>query len=247
MKDQINKELTRLQKELQGIESAVTQINKAESIASQVTKSVKEIQSKYIEHLDALKKQTKDILDKNSEASLKNIQTLTDSHQKEMAKTNKEIQALKTDIVDINKKNTDQIKQLSKETHQGNVELTSSHEKQMAEVNKLLANYLELAESTGKLSERISHVNFPERLDKITINTGEIQTQIRQLQNNMQALRADTRLNTLTKKLKKNTKRTNFVVLLGVLSFVMLLFTSYALFVKYMPQMDILKEFLQNK
>ena len=268
MKEKINKELARLQKELQGLENATSQIKKAESIATEVTKSVKGIQTQYIKHLEDLKTQTKNILDQNSESSKKlikelsenskmninklsenshkNIKQLTDSHKKEIKKTNNELLELKKEISESNTINTNQIKQLAEETHKNQVELSSSHEKQMAEVNKLLESYLDLAQSTGKLSERIGNVNFPERLDKITINTGEIQTQIRQLQSNVQTMRSDTRLDVLTKKMKKNTRRTNVVILLGVLSFIMLLFTSYALMVKYLPQMDYLRVFLQN-
>jgi polyhydroxyalkanoate synthesis regulator phasin len=246
MKEKINKELTRLQKELQDLESAAKQIKNAEAIATEVSQSVRDIQKKYGEHLDAIQTQTQNTLKEQSEKTQKTIDTLSEKQKLQIEESKKQLDELKKELSETNGANTLKIDEYLNKSLESNRQMFESHEKQVAEVNKLLENYLDLAESAGKLAERIDQVNFPERLDKITINTGEIQTQIRQIQNNVQGIRSDTRLDILTKKLKKNSRRTNYVLLFGILSFIMLLFTSYALLVKYLPQLDYLKDFLGN-
>lgn len=246
MEEKINKELTRLQKELQDLESATDQIKKAEKIASEVTASVQEIQKKYGTHLDAIHEQVNSSLKAQAEKSQKTIESISQEQKTQTEESKKQLEALKKELSESNAKNSEKLNQYLDESLKNNRQMFESHEKQVAEVNKLLENYLDLAESAGKLSQRIESVNFPERLDKLTINTGEIQTQIRQIQSNIQSMRSDTRLDVLSKKLKKNTRRTNYVLLFGVLSFIMLLFTSYALLVKYLPQLDYLKDFLGN-
>lgn len=246
MKEKINKELTRLQKELQDLESAAEQIKKAETIATEVTQSVREIQKKYGEHLDAIQSQTQTTLKEQSEKTQKTIDTLSEKQKLQIEDSKKQLDDLKKELGESNTANSKKLNEYLDKSLESNRQMFESHEKQVAEVNKLLANYLDLAESAGKLAERIDQVNFPERLDKITINTGEIQTQIRQIQNNVQGIRSDTRLDVLSKKLKKNTRRTNYILLFGILSFIMLLFTSYALLVKYLPQLDYLKDLLSD-
>mgnify|MGYP005844050091 CR=1 FL=1 len=246
MKEKINKELTRLQKELQDLESAAEQIKKAETIATEVTQSVRDIQKKYGEHLDAIQSQTQTTLKEQSEKTQKTIDTLSEKQKLQIEDSKKQLDDLKKELGESNTANSKKLNEYLDKSLESNRQMFESHEKQVAEVNKLLANYLDLAESAGKLAERIDQVNFPERLDKITINTGEIQTQIRQIQNNVQGIRSDTRLDILSKKLKKNTRRTNYILLFGILSFIMLLFTSYALLVKYLPQLDYLKDLLTD-
>jgi chromosome segregation ATPase len=246
MKEKINKELTRLQKELQDLESAAEQIKKAETIATEVTQSVRDIQKKYGEHLDAIQSQTQTTLKEQSEKTQKTIETLSEKQKLQIEDSKKQLDDLKKELGESNTANSKKLNEYLDKSLESNRQMFESHEKQVAEVNKLLANYLDLAESAGKLAERIDQVNFPERLDKITINTGEIQTQIRQIQNNVQGIRSDTRLDVLSKKLKKNTRRTNYILLFGILSFIMLLFTSYALLIKYLPQLDYLKDLLPD-
>lgn len=246
MKEKINKELTRLQKELQNLESAAAQIKKAETVASQLTESVQAIQKKYGQHLDTIQSETQNLLKSQAEKARSTIDSLSEKQNKLTEETRAQLEALKNELSESGAKNHEKLNEYLDKNLESNKLLFDSHNKQVAEIHRLLENYLDLAESTGQLSDRIGQVNFPERLDKITINTSEIQTQIRQIQNSVLSLQADTRIDTLTTKVKKNTRRTNWVLLFAVLSFLMMLFTSYALLVKYLPQMDYLKDLLSN-
>jgi len=52
MNDKINKELIKIQDELSVLDNAVTQIDKAGTTATEVIKTIREVQGKYSNHLE---------------------------------------------------------------------------------------------------------------------------------------------------------------------------------------------------
>ncbi len=237
MNEKINKELTRLQKELQDLESATKQIKKAESIASQVTLSVQNIQKKYTDHLENIKQETQKLLKEHAEISAKKTSKLVDT-------TNNFISQVEKKTAENNQLNQTKINQFLDSSISSNNTIINKHKEQIEKVEELLESYLKLAVSTGQLSDKISEVKFPERLDRIMINTGEIQTQIRQIQSNIQTIQDDERLDTLTKKLKRNTRRTNWVLIIALLTLLSSVFSGYFIVAKYLPQLNIIKDLL---
>jgi len=59
------------------------------------------------------------------------------------------------------------LKDTSENTRKEVETLVNAHQKQVEEVQKLLDNYLDLAEATARLPEEINKIDFPVRLDRM--------------------------------------------------------------------------------
>ena len=280
MKEKINQELGKLQKELSKLESAVAQISKAEKISSEVVNAVKDLQKKYAENLTNLQKETTQFLNDSLKANEKKIKEFIESSKKENDKvlsiqqkyTSEVINSQKQQITDSGKLIAglqDNVKQSDK-THteslqkqtQDNKEaintlinsnkeqteddkkiinlLVESHKEQVNEVSTLLNNYLELAETTAQLSTNINSVDFPQRFDIISANIGEMNSQIRTVQENIKAIEEDDTLAVLQKRVSRSNKRANFNMFLAFVIVMLLSVLAYELvFVKYFPDLNI--------
>jgi len=83
MNEKINKELVKIQDELGALDTAVKQIEKAETIASGVVKSIDQLQGKYSNHLDFLQKQVGELIEKNEKISEERLNGLSESLKKQ--------------------------------------------------------------------------------------------------------------------------------------------------------------------
>lgn len=79
--------------------------------------------------------------------------------------------------------------------------LSVSHQKQIDDVQSLLDNYLDLAESTAKLPEEIEKIDFPVRLDRMEDSIKNLNDTLLRTQSNMDDMegRLDKRLKSLNK------------------------------------------------
>jgi valyl-tRNA synthetase len=84
MDDQINLELVKLQEELNLLDAAVKQIEKAGTISTAVVNAVKEIQDRYSAHLDAVIQKIDDHLANSSQYTNDKIKELADAHNLEI-------------------------------------------------------------------------------------------------------------------------------------------------------------------
>lgn len=120
LSDKINIELVKLQDELGALDAAVKHIEKAGAVSKEVINAIQKVQERYDEALKTIEQQYQQYLKDTSENTRKEVETLVNSHQK-----------------------------------------------QVEEVQKLLDNYLDLAEATARLPEEINKIDFPVRLDRM--------------------------------------------------------------------------------
>ncbi len=234
MKEKINIELAKLQKELGNLETAVSQISKAEKISTEVVKSIQELNVKYDTQFTKLIEE----FDKYLSESIKK----TESKYIETVNKNQEVInqliALSTSQSENSKQIFDSLQKdtetLIVQTQEQTQHLIEQHSIQVEEVNKLLKSYLELAQSTTKLTDQLNSVDFPIRLDKIYANIGEMNTEIRRIQSMVKLVAEDPRIFEIQEKVKKNSKKLNFLTILTIITLLFILGLSYELiFSKY--------------
>ena len=145
MKDRINKELTKLQKELGTLNNAVSQIAKAEKISTELVKSVQDLNGKYNIQFEKIIKQFDTYLNESKKQTEKLLIDSISGQQKHLDESKKILTELKSEI-----------KKLLTETQKNTKKLIEQHTAQVSGINKLLKSYLELAQSTAKLIEQIA-------------------------------------------------------------------------------------------
>ncbi len=247
MKEKINQELVKLEKELSSLNSAVSQIRKAEKISTEVIDAVKKLHTKYTESLEKVNTNTESHLNESVKKTEEKILETID-FQKEQAKnifgnqktqieeSKKLITDLRNEIISSGKKNNDEVQKIIEDNKTQVKTLTDTHHKQIDEINSLLNNYLNLADSTNKLSDKIEEVNFPQRLDKISVNIGDINNEIRNILGHIRDLSEDDSIEVLQKKVRKNNRKINFTIFMVIITFIILLFLGYEIiFLKYFP------------
>ncbi len=232
MKEKINHELIKLQQELSKIQSAASQLSKAEKASSDVINAVNELQAKYDKSLNKILTLTEEYLKKNNNDTQKSLENILNPHKAELEAASKAILELEKTIKKSEQKSSDALNKLA-----------VGHKQQIDSVNKILRNYLDLAASTAKLSDKIDTVDFPEYLTRISTNISEIGGEITTLRTNLSLVNPV--IETLEKRIKRNNKKINFAMTVGILAFIVLLFVAYqTVLIRYFPEAHVLKEFL---
>ena len=197
MKELINNELAQLQKDLENLQSASHMISQAGRASDAVIEEAKGIHEDFAKNLDKLTTLYSEFLEAANKQSSQN-QLLVVEHVKstiteqsslldkynalvESANSNTKSlyeQAVASQAENINKlmeessRKLDAQSQLVKSNAAAaalNVEtVKDTYLKQSAETDKLLSSYLELAQSTAELKDKIESVDFPSRLDTIS-------------------------------------------------------------------------------
>lgn len=153
MKELINNELLQLQNELESLKSASEMISEAGKASDAVIEEAKTIHKEFAGNLDKLTSLYQKYIDQiitetsqkvgsvasTAENSVKNLV----SEQSALLKSNAEESLKKIELV------------------------KSTYLNQTAKTDQLLNSYLELAQSTTELKNKISAVDFPARLEKL--------------------------------------------------------------------------------
>jgi len=232
MKDQINQELIKLQQELSKIQTAADQLSKAEDAASELVTAVSDLQAKYSESVAKITQLTEEYLSDN----IKNTQTKLDEillpHKTELENTSKAIEELEKTVRISETKSSESI-----------AALVESHKVQIENVNKILRNYIDLAASTARLSDKIDTIDFPANLGKISVNISEINGELRTIKTDIASINPV--FAEFEKRIKRNNKKINFAMTIGMIAFIVLLFVAYqTVLIRYFPNVDVLKDFL---
>jgi hypothetical protein len=182
MNEMINNELIKIQDELSALDSAVKQIEKAETIASSVIKTITELQGKYSNHLDFIQKQVAGLLTESSGKVQQLTQDLSDKYTRQLQEVSGIFENYHKNTVLTQNQNNDLIKRTLDKTDSQIYQIGASHNKQIEEVQTLLQNYLELAQSTAKLTEEVQKINFPKRLGNLenaAMQLNQVQVQLK--------------------------------------------------------------------
>ncbi|MCR5454753.1 MAG: hypothetical protein K6F33_07190 [Bacteroidales bacterium] len=197
MKELINNELVQLQKDLENLQSASNMIaqagkasdaviNETKVIHEDFAKNLDKLTSLYTEFLEAANKQS----DQNQQLVVEHVRSTITEQTSVLDKYNDLVQTANNNVKAMYDKavesQAESIKRLVEESSQKfdeqsqlvksnaaaaalNVEtVKDAYLKQSAETDKLLNSYLELAQSTAELKDKIESVDFPSRLDTIS-------------------------------------------------------------------------------
>ncbi len=197
MKELINNELVQLQKDLENLQSASNMIsqagkasdaviNEAKGIHEDFAKNLDKLTSLYTEFLEAANKQS----DQNQQLVVEHVRStitsqtsLLDRYNDLVQTANNNVKALYDKAVASQAENIDRLVEESTKKLDAQSQLVKSNAaaaalnvetvkdaylKQSAETDKLLSSYLELAQSTAELKDKIESVDFPSRLDTIS-------------------------------------------------------------------------------
>ena len=204
MKEQINTELLKLEEELGALDTAVNEITKAGKISENIIENTKNIHEGYKKQLTTIQQLYSEYLNRTYHHTENNIQKIFNHFQEKIADEEKILEkytelSIRTEdltheylknITDDNKKQITSLVQSAEKNvnEQKNIaklhidnfnqevkKLLKSHNERLEEEEKLLASYLELAQSTAKLTDHIKTINFEKHFEamnaKITANT----------------------------------------------------------------------------
>lgn len=180
MKELINNELAQLQKDLENLQSASRMIAQAGEASNGVIAEAKEIHEDFSKNLENLTNLYTQYLDAANKQSSQNQLLVVDHIKKTITEQNALLQK-SSDLVEKNASDAALKVETVKETYL----------KQSAETGKLLSSYLELAQSTAELKDKIQAVNFPERLDNINTSSEAMQKKYEALSANYDAVKAE--------------------------------------------------------
>ena len=195
MKELINNELVQLQKDLENLQSASNMISQAgkasdaviaeaKGIHEDFAKNLDRLTSLYTEFLEAANKQS----DQNQQLVVEHVRgtitsqtSLLDRYNDLVETANNNVKALYDKAVASQTETIDRLVEESTKKLDAQSQLVKSNAaaaalnvetvkdlKQSAETDKLLSSYLELAQSTAELKDKIESVDFPSRLDTIS-------------------------------------------------------------------------------
>lgn len=181
MKELINNELAQLQKDLENLQSASKMISQAGEASNSVIAEAKGIQEEFSRNLESLTNLYTQYLEAANKQSSQN-QLLVVDHVKKTISEQGAVLDKYTQLVETSNSNTkamyakavEDLKKNSDEASQNVETVKSTYLKQSAETDKLLASYLELAESTAELKGKIEAVDFPSRLDTLCNRVEEL-------------------------------------------------------------------------
>ena len=197
MKELINNELVQLQKDLESLQSASNMISQAGKASDAVIAEAKGIHEDFAKNLEKLTTLYTDFLDdairqsdQNQKLVVEHVRSTITSQTSLLDRYNDLVQAANNNVkalydkavasqnesierlVEESTKKIDAQSQLVKSNAAAaalNVEtVKDAYLKQSAETDKLLSSYLELAQSTAELKDKIESIDFPSRLDTIS-------------------------------------------------------------------------------
>jgi hypothetical protein len=235
MNEKINNELIKIQDELTALDSAVKQIEKAESIASSVIKTITELQGKYSNHLDFIQKQVDSAITQSTGQAQGLVKDLSDKYTNQLQEVSGIFENYHKETVLTQNQNNDLIKRTLDKTDSQIYQISSSHNKQIEEVHTLLQNYLELAQSTAKLNEEVQKINFPTRLGNLenaAIQLNQVQVQ---LKTDFQSF--ETKNEEIQKNTAKINKKSTITLIFVIAIFVMVTAIGVDLLFRVFPQL----------
>ena len=231
MNDKINKELIKIQDELSTLDNTVLQIEKAGVTASELIKTIREVQEKYSIHLEFVQNKVDELLEKsgkNAEEKLEEIRNIFIDYHNETIKS----QQSNIDLIDLTiKRSDDKINAI-----------TSKHEQQIEDVSKLMNGYMDLAKSSATLNQEIQEVDFPIRLQNLENAAKQLNKVQIQLKNDIEEV--DETEQEILKKLKKQSRRSGISLILNILILIIVLGVGIEVMFHYFPEMmEMMKQY----
>ena len=257
MKELINNELAQLQKDLENLQSASKQISQAGEAAQNAIEAVNNVREDFAQNLtkitdlysDYLKQANADAAVQsektadafkqtcNSQAALltkyqeiiNNIKNETSS-QLSQSLTNQKV-ALENMIKLAQEQTANQDAQLKKSaaaTETKITEINKAHLKQVEDTDKLLASYLELAQSTAELKTKIEKIDFPERFDKLSALISALNYEQQDGNKQLKQLNDIVSNDTTSKLIASQNRKIKTIKFLAWLSTIVILLTSGA-------------------
>ncbi|MBN1252074.1 MAG: hypothetical protein JXR51_15035 [Bacteroidales bacterium] len=235
MNDKINNELVKIQDELSSLDTAVKQIEKAETVASNVIKTISELQGKYSNHLDFIQKQVSELLAKNEIQSEDRLNQLSESFKKQAEEMSNVFSEYHKTTVSAQNQNNDILKRSLDKTDSQIYQISASHSKQIDEVNGLITKYLDLAQATAELNQDITNIDFPVRLQNLESAAKQL-NQV-QVELNNDFLSIDTKTDEILKKIKKQNRKSTTIMIFAILIFIAVAGIGLDVLLKYFPDM----------
>lgn len=180
MKELINNELAQLQKDLENLQSASRMIAQAGEASNGVIAEAKVIHEDFSKNLENLTNLYTEYLEAANKQSSQNQLLVVDHVKKTITEQSALIDKCSS-LVDKSASDAALKVETVKETYL----------KQSAETAKLLSSYLELAQSTAELKDKIQAVDFPQRLDSLSSINGELSQKYAALQTNYDTVKTD--------------------------------------------------------
>lgn len=234
MNETINKELENLQNELATLDTAVKQISKAEKLSSEIVKAIESLNKKYQESFDKIFAETQKLFEKNSTENEKKITVLITDYQRRTQESKAIFDKIQTENTTIAQTNAAEIENL-----------IESHKIQLQKVDSMLESYIELAESTSKLADKIDNIYFEQQFNKLSANLSEINIEVRTVKEIATDTVKKETLDLLQKRLRRNNRKVNFTMYLMIATFVIVALMAYQFAViKYFPESNFLEQIL---
>jgi len=242
MNDKINKELIKIQDELSVLDNAVTQIDKAGTTATEVIKTIREVQGKYSNHLEFVQNKVDELFEKSGKNAEQKLEEISENYKKQAEEIRKIFTDYHTETVKSQQSNNDLIESTIKKNDEQIGALTSKHGQQIADVKKLMDGYMDLAKSSATLNQEIQEVDFPTRLQNLENAAKQLNKVQVQLKNDIQAV--DETEQEILKKLKKQNRRSGINLIFTILIFIVVLGVGLEVMLNYFPEMmEMMKEF----
>ena len=240
MNEKINNELIKIQDELSALDTAVKQIEKAESVATSVIKTINELQGKYSNHLDFIQKQVDGILSQSTSQADSLVKDLSEKYTKQLEEVSEIFEDFHKKTVTAQNQNNDLIKRTLDKTDSQIYQISSSHNKQIEEVHTLLQNYLELAQSTATLTTEVQKINFPVRLGNLENAAKQLNQVQVQLKDDFQTF--ENKSDEILKNSRKSRRRITTTMILVIIGLVIVGGIGMDVLLKYFPNLlDFLK------
>ncbi|MCR4559801.1 MAG: hypothetical protein K5685_06955 [Bacteroidales bacterium] len=153
MKELINNELLQLQNELESLKSASEMISEAGKASDAVIEEAKTIHKEFAGNLDKLTSLYQKYIDQIGTETSQKVGSVASTAENSVKNLVSEQSALLKSNAEESLKKIELVK--------------STYLNQTAKTDQLLNSYLELAQSTTELKNKISAVDFPARLEKL--------------------------------------------------------------------------------
>ncbi len=231
MDEKINAELQKLQDELVALDSAVKQIEKAGQISTDVINAVKAVEAKYAEHLDQILSQYSEYLNSSYRHVETNINDLLLSHKAQVEEiTQTLVKFQKSEEAQTQTFNTT-LAQAKAATERQVTDITAAMNSQLKDVNKMLNNYLDLAQAAARLYDKVDSVDFPARFTKTEVMIGSTYNEINAIKVHLQNI---TEINESQSKMIRVQNRKFNIVLTLLFIFSLMGAAAFIIF-KYYP------------
>ena len=227
MREQIQLELAKLQTELSTLGTAVSQINKAEKLSTELVESIQAVKDNFDTKITELLTKVEEQISEHSKISTDKVTAAMAAHKQQAGENTSSLNSFKVETEKYISFSEEKLSEIRKQVTD-----------QIATTDKLLANYLELAKSTTNLSKSIDNVNFPERLDQITVNIGILNDHIRNIETDLSKVSRQEQSLILEKKLNKSNRRAVLTIVLLVIAILILTGIGFeTILLKYFPEL----------